>query len=264
MIRLVGIRFEKNPKLYYFDPRSLFLEVGEKCVVETVLGLELGEVARKITIPEIPEKPKPVLRRATEIDLLQWELNREKERDAFEVARKLIAQYGLSMKLLRVHYTLDRGRLVFYFGAEDRVDFRQLVKDLAAIFRTRIEMRQLGVRDEARLLGGYGMCGREFCCCLFLSTFDPISIRMAKEQNLVLNSAKISGACGRLMCCLAFEYPLYRRLLLRFPKKGSKVVTPMGLAKILEVNVFRDSIRLELEDGKEIEITEEEYNRYFL
>ncbi len=264
MIPLVGVRFVGNPKVYYFDPRSLSLEVGEQCVVETILGLELGEVVRKITVPEVAESPKPVLRRATETDLLQWEINRERERDAFEVARKLIAQYNLPMKLLQVHYTLDRGRLVFYFGAEDRIDFRQLVKDLAAIFRTRIEMRQLGVRDEARLLGGYGMCGRELCCSSFLSNFDPISIRMAKEQNLVLNSAKISGVCGRLMCCLAFEYPLYRRLLLRFPRKGSKVITPMGLAKILEVNVFKDSIRLELEDGREVEITEEEYNRYFL
>uniref|UniRef100_A0A7V3YMG4 Stage 0 sporulation protein n=1 Tax=Candidatus Caldatribacterium californiense TaxID=1454726 RepID=A0A7V3YMG4_9BACT len=264
MIPLVGVRFEGNPKVYYFDPRSLSLEVGERCVVETILGLELGEVMRKITVPEVAESPKPVLRRATETDLLQWEINREKERDAFEIAWRLITQYALPMKLLQVHYTLDRGRLVFYFGAEDRVDFRQLVKDLAAIFRTRIEMRQLGVRDEARLLGGYGMCGRELCCSSFLSNFDPISIRMAKEQNLVLNSAKISGVCGRLMCCLAFEYPLYRRLLLRFPRKGSKVITPMGLAKILEVNVFRDSIRLELEDGREVEITEEEYNRYFL
>lgn len=264
MIHLVGIRFEKSPKLYYFDPRGLVLEVGEKCVVETVLGLELGEVTRKITVPEVAEKPKPVLRKATENDLLQRELNREKEQDAFAIACKLIAQYNLPMKLLQVHYTLDRGRLVFFFGAEERVDFRQLVKDLAAIFRTRIEMRQLGVRDEARLLGGYGMCGRELCCSAFLTNFDPISIRMAKEQNLVLNSAKISGVCGRLMCCLAFEYPLYKRLLLRFPKKGSKVITPMGLAKIIEVNVFKDSIRLALEDGQEVEITEEEYNKYFL
>ncbi len=264
MTNLIGVRFEKNSKLYYFDPRGLVLEVGEKCVVETVLGLELGEVGRKVVVPDFPEKPKPVVRKATETDLLQWKLNKEKERDAFEIAQRLVIQYSLPMKLLRAHYTLDRGRLTFHFRAEERVDFRQLVKDLAAIFRTRIELRQLGVRDEARLLGGCGMCGRELCCSSFLSNFDPISIRMAKEQNLVLNSAKISGVCGRLMCCLAFEYPLYRRLLLRFPKRGSKVVTPMGLAKILEVNVFENSIHLQLEDGREVEITEEEYNRYFL
>ncbi|MCX7668122.1 MAG: stage 0 sporulation protein, partial [Atribacterota bacterium] len=170
----------------------------------------------------------------------------------------------LPMKLLRAHYTLDRGKLIFYFVSEERIDFRQLVKDLAGIFRTRIEMRQIGVRDEARMFGGCGMCGRELCCSTFLFDFDPISIKMAKEQNLVLNSAKISGMCGRLMCCLSFEYYLYQKLLYKLPRKESKILTPFGLAKVIEVNVFKDSISLRLEDGREIEINEEEYDRYFL
>jgi cell fate regulator YaaT (PSP1 superfamily) len=260
----VGIRFEDNPKTYYFATHTLPLQVGEKCVVETVLGLELGEVVK----PPFPigEKDdlKPVIRKAQEIDLVQWQVNKEKEKDAFRMARSMVAQSELPMKLLRAHYTLDRGKLIFYFVSEERIDFRQLVKELAGVFRTRIEMRQIGVRDEARMFGGCGMCGRELCCSTFLLDFDPISIKMAKEQNLVLNSAKISGMCGRLMCCLSFEYYLYQKLLYKLPRKESKILTPFGLAKVVEVNVFKDSISLRLEDGREIEINEEEYDRYFL
>ena len=232
-------------------------------MVETAMGLEIGTVAKGAFFAP-PDNFKPVIRKAQKIDLDQAEANREKEKVAFQKAQDLVAQYQIPMKLLRVHYTLDRGKLTFYFGSEERVDFRQLVKELAAIFRTRIELRQVGVRDEARMMGGCGMCGRELCCSTFLTNFDPISIKMAKDQNLVLNSAKISGICGRLMCCLAFEYPLYRRLIHRFPKKGSKIVTPLGLAKILEVDIFKDSISLELDSGKKVRITEEEYHRYFL
>ncbi|MEN3187103.1 MAG: stage 0 sporulation family protein [Atribacterota bacterium] len=260
----VGIRFEDNPKTYYFDTRGLPLQMGEKCVVETVLGLELGEVVRKPFSVETGETFKPVIRKAEESDLVQWQINKEREKDAFLLARSMVTEKELPMKLLKAHYTLDRGKLIFYFVSEERIDFRQLVKDLASIFRTRIEMRQIGVRDEARMFGGCGMCGRELCCSTFLFDFDPISIKMAKEQNLVLNSAKISGMCGRLMCCLSFEYHLYQKLLYKLPRKESKILTPFGLAKVIEVNVFKDSISLRLEDGREIEINEEEYDRYFL
>ncbi len=260
----VGIKFEDNPKTYYFHTRGISLGLKDKCVVETVLGLEIGEVVKKPFPVDEGATLKPVIRKALEIDLVQWKMNREKEKDALLIAKSMVLQDELPMKLLRAHYTLDRGKLIFYFGSEERIDFRHLVKDLAAIFRTRIEMRQIGVRDEARMFGGCGMCGRELCCSTFLANFDPISIKMAKEQNLVLNSTKISGACGRLMCCLAFEYHLYQRLLYRLPKKESKILTPLGPAKVLEVNVFKDSICLRLEDGREIEINEEEYDRYFL
>jgi len=261
--QVVGIKFENNPKIYHFETRGLDLRSGDKCVVETSIGLEIGIVAKEVFLaPE--DNFKPVIRKAQKIDLDQAEANREKEKIALQKAEELVAHYQIPMKILRVHYTLDRGKLTFYFGSEERIDFRQLVKELAAIFQTRIELRQVGVRDEARMMGGCGMCGRELCCNTFLTNFDPISIKMAKEQNLVLNSAKISGVCGRLMCCLAFEYPLYRRLVHRLPKKGSKIITPWGLAKILEVDIFKDSISLELEDGKKVRITEEEYHRYFL
>lgn len=260
----VGVRFEGNPKTYHFDTRGISLQVGEKCVVETTLGLELGEVVKGPFVINDADDLKPVIRKAEEIDHIQWEVNKEREKDAFFLAKSMTLQSELPMKLLRAHYTLDRGKFIFYFVSEERIDFRQLVKELASVFRTRIEMRQIGVRDEARMFGGCGICGRELCCSTFLLDFDPISIKMAKEQNLVLNSAKISGMCGRLMCCLSFEYHLYQKLLYKLPKKESKIITPFGLAKVLEVNVFRDSIRLRLEDGREIEINEEEYGRYFL
>ncbi|MCX6090667.1 MAG: regulatory iron-sulfur-containing complex subunit RicT [Candidatus Atribacteria bacterium] len=265
MPRVVGIKFEYNLKMYYFDARNIELHLGNECVVETVLGMEMGQVVKKPgEVENIKGNLKPVLRVAERIDHLQLELNLERERQAFKIARDKIAFHKLPMKLLRTHYTLDRGRLTFYFGSEERIDFRNLVKDLAAIFRTRIELRQMGVRDEAGMIGGCGMCGKELCCSTFLINFEPISIKMAKEQNLALNSAKISGVCGRLMCCLSFEYSQYKKLLYHLPKKGSKIVTPRGLAKIVEVDIFKDLIRLELEDGKEISINEEEYSRFFL
>lgn len=265
MPRVVGIKFEHNLKMYFFELRNFDLHYGQKCVVETVLGLEMGEVVKRPFVCEnIKNSLKPVIRPALEIDILQLQSNREKEKIAFEIANQKIQEHQLTMKLLRAHYTLDRGRLTFYFGSEERIDFRNLVKDLAAIFRTRIELRQMGVRDEAGMIGGCGMCGRELCCSTFLINFEPISIKMAKEQNLALNSAKISGVCGRLMCCLSYEYSQYKKLIYQLPKKGSKILTPQGLAKILEIDVFKDMIRLELEDGKEICINEEEYGRFFL
>ncbi len=264
MRQAVGIKFENNLKTYFFDPRGLDIRKGDFCVVETALGMEVGEVVRKIF--PFPEKGnvRPVIRLVQEIDRLQLQANREKERVAFEVARQKIAEHKLTMKLLKAHYTLDRGRLLFYFGSEDRVDFRNLVKDLASIFRARIELRQMGVRDEAGMMGGCGICGRRLCCSSFLMNFEPISIKMAKEQNLALNSAKISGVCGRLMCCLAYEYSTYHRLVKRLPKKGSKILTHRGPGKILEIDIFTDSIRLELQDGKEILLNQAEFDRLFL
>lgn len=260
----IGIKFYESIKIYYFDARNLPIHPKEKCVVETILGMEIGEAVTHLTPITQEENLKPVIRIATATDLRQHELNKAKEKEAFHIAQQKIQEYKLQMKLLRAHYTLDRSRLIFYFGAEGRIDFRQLVKDLASIFHTRIEMRQLGVRDEARILGGYGICGRELCCSCFLANFEPVSIRMAKDQNLVLNSAKISGLCGRLMCCLNFEYHLYKKLLHQLPRKGSKIITPFGEAKIVEVDVIHSAIQLELENGKKVKIHEENYNRFFL
>ncbi|HSV30933.1 MAG TPA: regulatory iron-sulfur-containing complex subunit RicT [Atribacteraceae bacterium] len=264
MRHAVGIKFENNLKSYCFDPRQLELRSGCLCVVETSFGMEIGVVVKEPYPYREKANLKPVLRLLNNVDIHQAEANREKEKVAFQVAREKIAEHKLTMKLLKAHYTLDRGRLFFYFGSEERVDFRNLVKDLASIFRTRIELRQLGVRDEAGMIGGCGICGRCLCCSTFLMNFEPISIKMAKEQNLTLNSAKISGVCGRLMCCLSYEYPQYRRLVHCLPKKGSKVLTPKGLGKILEVNIFKDTIQLQLEEGKEISVSPEEYHRFFL
>jgi len=264
MRRAVVIKFENNLKAYCFDARRLDLSPGDLCIVETALGMEIGEVVREPFHFKEQGNLKPVIRLVDDMDRRQEEANREREKYAFSITREKIKEHKLAMKLLRAHYTLDRGRLLFYFGSEDRVDFRSLVKDLAAVFRTRIELRQLGVRDEASMMGGCGICGRCLCCSTFLIKFEPISIKMAKEQNLALNSAKISGACGRLMCCLSFEYSQYRRLVTRFPKKGSKVLTPKGLGKILEVDIFKDTIQLELEGGKEMSISPEEYHRFFM
>ncbi len=265
VLRAVGIKFDHNLKMYFFDARNFELHLGDKCVVETVLGMEIGDVVKRPFLFENRKVSlKSVIRPAKPIDMIQLGNNLEKERLAFDIANEKIREHQLSMKLLRAHYTLDRGRLSFYFGSEERIDFRNLVKDLAVIFRTRIELRQMGVRDEAGMIGGCGMCGRDLCCSTFLINFEPISIKMAKEQNLALNSAKISGVCGRLMCCLSYEYAQYKKLIYQLPRKGSKILTPHGLAKIIEIDIFRDMIRLELEDGKEICINEEEYNRFFL
>lgn len=264
MRRAIGIKFENNLKAYCFDPHRYTLKIGDSCVVETALGMEIGVVAREPYPYRERGNLKQVIRLVNDVDLRQEAANREREYHAFSIAREKIAEHKLTMKLLKAHYTLDRGRLLFYFGSEDRVDFRGLVKDLAAVFRTRIELRQLGVRDEAGMIGGCGICGRGLCCSSFLVAFDPISIKMAKEQNLALNSAKISGVCGRLMCCLSFEYAQYHRLIQRFPKKGNKILTPRGKGKIVDVNIFKDTIQLELENGREISISPEEYDRYFL
>ncbi|RDV84607.1 PSP1 domain-containing protein [Ammonifex thiophilus] len=210
MAMAVGVRFRKAGKIYYFDPGFLTLKPGDRVVVETSRGMELGWVVKgPVEVDIDPAELKPVLRLATPEDVRTWLKNLEKEREAKEICKDKIAAHGLPMKLVGVEYTLDGSKIIFYFTAEGRVDFRQLVRDLASVFRTRIELRQIGVRDEAKLIGGLGPCGRELCCATWLTEFAPISIRLAKGQNLVLNPAKISGICGRLMCCLRFEMENY-------------------------------------------------------
>jgi cell fate regulator YaaT (PSP1 superfamily) len=215
LVRVVGIRFKKVGKIYHFDPMDLELTVGDNVIVETVRGVEFGEVAlgpRQVAAEEVVAPLKQVMRIATDADREQVKRNEVQEKEAFDICQQKIAAHKLPMNLVEVEYTFDHGKIIFYFTADGRVDFRELVRDLAAIFRTRIELRQIGVRDEAKFIGGLGPCGRICCCTTFLTDFQPVSIRMAKKQNLSLNPTKISGLCGRLMCCLKFEPP---------PKKGA-------------------------------------------
>jgi cell fate regulator YaaT (PSP1 superfamily) len=210
--RVVGVRFRRAGKVYYFDPGDIDPGVGDTVVVETIRGLEVAEVVvagRMVPEDEISQPLRPVLRKATPDDLARLEKNREKEKEALDVCERKIAEHGLEMSLVDAEYTLDRAKLIFYFTAEGRVDFRQLVRDLSSTFKTRIELRQIGVRDEAKMIGGLGPCGRQLCCCTFLTEFQPVSIRMAKRQDLSLNPNKISGLCGRLMCCLRYENDYY-------------------------------------------------------
>ncbi|MDI6821870.1 MAG: stage 0 sporulation family protein [Actinomycetota bacterium] len=220
MPRVVGVVFREAGKVYYFNPRRLDLKVGDNVIVKTSRGLEFGEVVmlpQDIPEDELTAPLKKVIRKATQEDRTQVEKNRAKEKEAFETCEEKIKEHGLPMKLVDVEYVFDKSRIVFYFTAEERVDFRALVKDLASIFRTRIELRQIGVRDEAKMIGGIGPCGRRLCCTLFLSDFEPVSIRMAKEQDLPLNPLKISGICGRLMCCLKYEYEWYKEFKSKAP-----------------------------------------------
>ncbi|KAB2953011.1 stage 0 sporulation family protein [Heliorestis acidaminivorans] len=212
MVKIVGVRFKKTGKIYYFDPGDWEINVHDRLIVETARGIEFGEAViapRQVPEEDVVNPLKKVLRVATEEDIHQVEENREKESKAYEICQKKIIQHQLPMKLVDVEYTFDSSKIIFYFTADGRVDFRELVKDLAAVFRTRIELRQIGVRDEAKMIGGIGCCGRVLCCSSFLGDFEPVSIRMAKDQNLSLNPTKISGICGRLMCCLKFENDCY-------------------------------------------------------
>lgn len=236
---VVGVRFKPAGKTYYFAPGMHKLLCGETVIVETARGLEMGEAV--IEVREVPEKDlvlplKRVIRKATASDLAQAEENKQKEKAAFTKCRSKIKEHRLDMKLVEAEYTFDRNKIIFYFTSEERVDFRELVKDLASIFKTRIELRQIGVRDEAKLKGGVGPCGRPFCCTTFLEEFEPVSIRMAKGQNLSLNPTKISGACGRLMCCLRFEANDYKEARAEMPRPGDLVVTTEGEGKLAEIN----------------------------
>ena len=254
MTTVTGVRFREVGKIYYFDPGELELHPGDNVIVDTVRGIEFGTVMignRQVEDEDIVQPLKVVRRMATEDDVERVKANREKEKDAFNTCREKIKEHGLEMKLISAEYTFDNAKILFYFTADGRVDFRELVKDLAAIFKIRIELRQVGVRDETKLMGGLGGCGRPLCCASYLSDFVPVSIRMAKEQNLSLNPQKISGVCGRLMCCLKNEADTYEDLNTRLPKDGGKVVTPDGREGIAEsVNVLREKVRVLFTDDQ--------------
>ncbi len=258
MIRVVGVRFKKVGKVYYFDPGTQKLSVGDRVIVETARGIEVGEVAvRPKEVPEsdIANPLRKVLRPASKADRSKQRENSTKEKDAFKIGLDRIAHHNLPMKLIEVEYTFDQSKAIFYFTAEKRVDFRELVKDLASIFRMRIEMRQIGVRDEAKMIGGYGICGQPLCCSTWITDFEPVSIRHAKEQNLSLNPTKISGACGRLKCCLRFEVDTYRELRKTLPKIGDVVVTSKGPGKVVDVYIIKEAVLVRLEDsGERVEL----------
>lgn len=250
---VVGVRFKAAGKVYYFDPGDLILSVGEGVIVETSRGVEYGTVVsgpREVLEEEVVGSLKRVLRRAGDDDLEQLRENREKEKKAFEICLEKIAAHGLPMKLVDVEQTFDGNKIIFYFTADGRIDFRELVKDLASVFRTRIELRQIGVRDEAKMLGGLGCCGRELCCATWLSDFSSVSIRMAKDQNLSLNPSKISGICGRLMCCLKYENEAYEEAKKLFPEIGKRVFTPNGAGKVAGINIFKQTVSVELQESK--------------
>ena len=249
MATVIAVRFQKAGKLYYFDPAGIWANPGDHVIVETVRGIELGEVitsAREVPDEAIVAPLKNVLRLATEDDLRRAEAIAKHEKMAFDLCLEKIAARKLEMKLISVEYTFDNSKVIFYFTANGRVDFRELVKDLAAVLKTRIELRQIGVRDEAKMLGGLGSCGRPICCGTFLGDFQPVSIKMAKEQNLSLNPTKISGQCGRLMCCLKYEQDYYEETLKKLPKVGKEVLTPDGVGNIVEINVLRERVKVKL------------------
>ena len=254
MKEIVGVRFKSVGKIYYFSPGDLRLTVGDRVIVETVRGVECGEVVianRQIDDNQLNTPLKPIIRAATEQDMQVLAKNKEKEKDAFRICEEKIAFRKLKMNLVDVECTFDNNKLLFYFTAENRVDFRELVKDLAAVFRTRIELRQIGVRDEAKILGGLGICGREFCCKSYMGDFQPVSIKMAKEQGLSLNPTKISGTCGRLMCCLKNEHNVYEELLKITPKVGALVVTPEGdKGRVEDVNLITGKLRVKTEKSE--------------
>ncbi len=248
-VEVLGIRFNKTGKVYYFDPKGNMASRGSYVIVETTRGLEFGEVAQpNHTVPETEIVPplRPVVRMADEKDIAHNADNRKKEDEAFRVCLDKIRDHGLDMKLVDAQYTFDNSKLLFYFTSAGRVDFRELVKDLASVFRTRIELRQIGIRDEAKLMGGLGICGRTLCCASFLSDFTQVSIKMAKEQNLSLNSAKISGTCGRLMCCLNYEYPVYCEAARHTPSVGSTVTTPDGVGTVIEAQPLAGNVKVSL------------------
>ena len=252
MTEIIGVRFKSVGKMYYFSPDGRELKNGDKVIVETARGVECGEVVlgnKVVEDDQIVAPLKPVIRTATEEDLNQIEKNKLKEKEAFGICEKKIAQYKLNMSLVDVECTFDNSKLLFYFTSENRVDFRELVKDLASVFHTRIELRQIGVRDEAKMLGGLGVCGREFCCSSFLGEFQPVSIKMAKEQSLSLNPTKISGTCGRLMCCLKYEQDGYEELLRITPKVGAVVETPSGKGVVTDANLISGKLHVRLADS---------------
>lgn len=252
---VVGIRFKKAGKIYYFDPDNIELAVNDGAIVETTRGVEYGKVVQPLKVVdegEVVAPLKKVIRKATPEDDAKLAANKIKEKEAYQICLAKIKEHGLPMKLIDVEQTFDDNKIIFYFTADGRVDFRELVKDLAAIFRTRIELRQIGVRDEAKMCGGLGCCGRELCCASWLGEFAPVSIRMAKDQHLSLNPTKISGICGRLMCCLKYENEVYEEAKQHFPEVGTIVDTPMGLAKVTGYNIFKNTVTVEIKESKNV------------
>lgn len=265
MQTVVGVRFKKAGKIYYFAPGTIKLVKFDDVIVETARGVEYGQVVigpREVDDESIVSPLKVVQRKATKADMEKVQDNKVQEKEAFKICEKKIATHGLPMKLIDVEYTFDVNKIIFYFTADGRIDFRELVKDLASVFRTRIELRQIGVRDEAKLMGGIGCCGRPLCCASFLGDFEPVSIRMAKEQNLSLNPTKISGICGRLMCCLKYENDCYcgncghKKIVA--PKQGSRVVTIDGEGKVISLNRQRQTATILLDDNKTIVVSWED------
>ncbi|NLK64137.1 MAG: stage 0 sporulation family protein [Tissierellia bacterium] len=273
MIKVVGVRFKKAGKIYYFDPEKKWINNGDFVIVETIRGIEYGQVVvgpKMVKEENIVQPLKKVLRIATEEDIRINQENTEKEKEAFDICLKKIEEHGLEMKLIDIEYTFDNNKVIFYFTADGRIDFRELVKDLAAIFRTRIELRQIGVRDEAKMIGGIGPCGRHMCCASFLGEFYPVSIKMAKEQKLSLNPAKISGICSRLMCCLNYEHQVYEENIKKLPDLGDKVqvlgtnktgivldINPLFVTA--KVNVIKSDGTIEVEEikGEDLKVVEE-------
>jgi cell fate regulator YaaT (PSP1 superfamily) len=254
MAEVIGVRFKEVGKVYYFDPKGLQLKAGDMVIVETARGIECGQVATANKIVDdndIVHPLKPLIRQANKNDLSHVKENKKRQEEAFKICEKKIAEHKLEMNLVDVEYTFDNNKILFYFTADGRVDFRALVKDLASVFRTRIELRQIGVRDEAKMLGGLGVCGRPFCCHSFMGDFQPVSIKMAKEQGLSLSPVKISGTCGRLMCCLKYEQAAYTDLLKHTPKVGAIVKTPDGKGLVVENNLIAGTVKVKLDSAPE-------------
>ena len=254
MAEVIGVRFKDTGKLYYFSPKGEKLNKNSYVVVETAKGVECGKVAlanKQISDDMISQPLREIIREATTQDIQKLTDNKEKEKSAFSICQEKIAKHKLKMSLCNVEYTFDGGKILFYFTADSRVDFRELVKDLASIFRTRIELRQIGIRDEAKMLGGLGICGREFCCSTFLAGFEPVTIKMAKDQNLSLNPVKISGSCGKLMCCLKYEQDTYLDLIKSTPKVGAIVETQDGNGVVIDQNLLTGKLTVRLDKSKD-------------
>ncbi len=260
MYEVVQVRLRETGKIDYYLTSGIRFEVGQYVIIEVDRGLEYGEVVSEpevILDKEVSEPLLKVVRKATPGDLYQIEKNKKRLEDIIAICEKKIESFKLDMKLIDAEYSFDRSKIIFYFTAEDRIDFRELVKDLAKQFKARIELKQIGVRDEAKLLDGFGPCGRRLCCAKFLKKFEPITIRMAKEQNLSLNPTKISGCCGRLMCCLGYEYETYKNLMKGMPREGEKIKIKQGRGKVIAVNAIRRDALVELDDGRQIKISYE-------
>ena len=254
MANIIGVRFKRAGKIYFFDPDGKQIERGEHVIVETSMGMEYGEVVianRQLPQEKIVTPLKKIIRVANKDDAKKNEENKKQEKEAFKVCEKKIKEHGLEMKLLDVEFKFDKSKILFFFTADGRIDFRDLVRDLAAIYKTRIELRQVGVRDEVKRLGGNGVCGRELCCCSFLGNFETVSIKMAKEQNVSLNPSKISGNCGRLMCCLQYEQNVYEEKLKKLPKIGAIVKTDDGQGEVCGLETLKEIVKVKFKDGDE-------------